>query len=835
MFDRLKDWFRDTVGDPYDFQREAWEAAGAGEDGESGESGLIHVPTGAGKTYAAYLPALAGAAGGRDRGLRVLYISPLKAMTRDLQKALLAPVDELGLDVSVETRTGDTPSSVRRKQRKSLPNVLLTTPESLSLLLTYANAEQLFSGVQSVVVDEWHELIATKRGTQTELGLARLRRWAPALTTWALTATLSNTEEAARAACGPSADPLVIRSELDRPIDVESAIPEQVDRFPWFGHLGLEMLPPVLDEIEAGTSTLVFTNTRSQAEQWFHAILKARPELAGRIGLHHGSVDRRQRQFVEDGLKTGEFDVVVATSSLDLGVDFAPLDRVIQIGSVKGIARLIQRAGRSGHRPGESCRVLCVPTHALQLFEFAAARRAIACGEMEPRHPPRKPLDVLAQHMVTCALGGGFQPDEFFEEVRDTVAFGELTREEFDRTLALAEYGGETLENYDFYHRIDRREGDRRRVVDSRRVATQHRTCIGTITADPTVEVRYMNNHRLGTVEESFISRVKPGDRFIFAGKLVELVKIRDMKAWVKKTDASPNQVPRWLGGRLPLSRSLSEALRRTFGAIRSGEIPNSGETAEAPEVQAAEPILEALEELSALPGPDTLLCESMRSREGHHLFLYPFEGRLVHEGLAALLALRMSRRRDATFSLSANEYGIEMLCPEPFPWREALEAGDSGASGESGESGNRAIFSTDNLAEDARESVNLSELARRQFRSVARVAGLVFEGYPGSRKNDKQLQTSSSLLYDVFRRWDPDNLLLQQAQREVLETHFEQSRLAETLQRLEAADLAFHEVERPSPLGFPLLVERMSARLSTESLRDRIERLKARYCGESL
>jgi ATP-dependent Lhr-like helicase len=407
--------------------------------------------------------------------------------------------------------------------------------------------------------------------------------------------------------------------------------------------------------------------------------------------------------------------------------------------------------------------------------------------------------------MVTCALGGGFTPNELFDEVTDTVGYQDLTRSEFDRALKLAEHGGEALENYDFYHRIER-EGERR-TVNSRRTGIQHRTTIGTITSDPAVEVRYTNNHRLGTVEESFISKVKQGERFIFAGKLLELVKIKDLTAYVKKAEGSPTQIPRWLGGRLPISTSLSAALRSTFGAIRDGDY-------QSPEVESAAPILEAQKELSEFPGEETTLCEILETDEGHHLFIYPFEGRLVHEGLAALLALRMSRRHDMTFALSANEYGVEMLAPEPFPWRKCLNDQE-------------ALFSTENLADDARESINMGELAKRQFRGVARVAGLVFEGYPGSRKTQGQLQTSSGLLYEVFRKWDPENLLLQQARREVLETHFEQSRLAATLQRISESSLEVHDVSRPTPFGFPLLIERINARLSNESLRDRIERMK--------
>lgn len=801
VWETLKDWFSRRVGQPRPFQRRVWKAMRNGRDG------LVHVPTGAGKTFAAYLPALEHAVPGGDRGLRVLYLSPLRAMTRDLAGALRRPVDALDLEVAVETRTGDTSSTVRRRQRNSLPNVLLTTPESLSLLLTYANARQLFDGLQTVVVDEWHELIASKRGTQLELGLARLRRWNPDLRTWALSATLGNVRQAAKAACGPASDPQIVQSDLERPVEVETLEPEDVDTFPWYGHLGLEMLPQVVEVLDEATTAIAFTNTRSQAERWYRAILDKQPDYAGRIGLHHGSIGRDEREFVESALKSGDIDVVVSTSSLDLGVDFSTVDCVLQIGSIKGVSRMIQRAGRSEHRPGAACRIVCVPTHALQLIEFAAARRAVSRRQLEPREPLAKPLDVLAQHLVTCALGGGFQRGPMVEEVRTAYAYTDLTDSEFDGVLEMVVHGGKPLESYEFFHRVGRTP-DGHYEVDSRRKAQQHRTCIGTITSDPTVEVRYTNNHRLGTVEESFISRVRPGDDFVFAGKVVELVKVRDMVAYVKKSSGSPSHVPRWLGGRLPLSRSLSRAIRQTVGAVSNGAV-------DSPEIHAARPMLQAQSRLSAIPAGDEVLIERFVSEEGRHLYIYPFEGRLVHEGLATLFAYRMTRQRDMTFGLSANEYGIELLAPETFSFEEAFGP---------------ELFRSEDVQEDVENAINIAELGRRQFRSVARVAGLIFEGYPGSRKTNKQLQVNSSLLYDLFTKWEPDHLLLQQAKREVLERHFEHDRLLDSLERLQSSSVVWRDVDRPTPLGFPLLVERISARLSTESLRDRIERMKRRW-----
>jgi ATP-dependent Lhr-like helicase len=602
----------------------------------------------------------------------------------------------------------------------------------------------------------------------------------------------------------------LIDSDLERPIDISTVEPPEVDSFPWYGHLGMEMLPRVLETLDASDTTIVFANTRSQAEQWYRAILDERPMLAGRMGLHHGSVARSERQFGEESLKAGDFDVVVSTSSLDLGVDFSPVDCVVQIGSIKGVSRMIQRAGRSSHRPGETCRIVCVPTNALQLIEFGAARRAVTRRDIEPRRPFPRPLDVLAQHLVTCALGGGFEVDELFDEVTGAYSYRALSRDDFDGVLEMVVHGGDSLESYEFFQRVEQDPSSGEFVVDSRRKATQHRTCIGTITSDPAVEVRYTNNHRLGTVEESFISRVKPGDEFVFAGKVVELVKVRDMVAYVQKTDGTPSHVPRWLGGRLPISKSLSSAIRQVVAEAASSESVDVP-----PEIRAAEPILAAQRQLSGLPGSDQILVETLTSDEGRHLYVYPFEGRLAHEGLATLLAYRLTRQRDMTFGLSANEYGIELLAPEEFSFREHFD---------------REIFSTDDVDEEVEAAINVGELARRQFRSVARVAGLVFEGYPGSRKTNKQLQTNSSLLYDVFQRWEPDHLLLKQARREVLERHFERRRLVGALERMHASELLWHDVNRPTPLGFPLLVERVSAQLSTESLRDRIQRMKEKW-----
>ncbi|HLL06893.1 MAG TPA: ligase-associated DNA damage response DEXH box helicase [Myxococcaceae bacterium] len=801
--DRLRSWFQARGWKPYAFQEEAWAAYARGE------SGLIHVPTGAGKTYAAYMGPLADVAEGGRKGLQILYVTPLRAVSRDIELALNAPLSVLDEDINVESRTGDTSSSVRQRQRDRLPEVLITTPESLSLLLAGERALELFSGLRSIIVDEWHELLSTKRGTQMELALARLRRFAPTVRTWALSATLANLDVAARAVAGTLASPTLLSADVERPIEVSTLLPDSVDSFPWAGHLGFSMLEKVAVWLDPKRSTLVFMNTRSQAERWFEGLRFARPEWEGVMALHHGSIDREERERVEAGLKDGSVRIVVCTSSLDLGVDFGPVERVVQVGSPKGIGRSLQRAGRSGHRPGETCHLLFVPTHALELIEMAAAREALQRGEVEARLPLAKPLDVLAQHLVTCAMGGGFTREALRAEVREATSYEDLTDEEFEWTLALVREGGPTLRAYPEFRRVVEHEG--RFVVADARIARMHKLNIGTITSDATVQLRYWSGGRIGSIEESYISRMRPGDTFLFAGKRLEFSRFKDMTAYVKPARAKTTQTPRWMGSRLAISGSLAAAVRRTLHSARQGDVS-------AEELAAAWPVLDAQSRLSRIPAAGTCLAETCETREGHHLFLYPFEGRLVHEGLAALLALRFTRLRKATFSLSVNDYGIEFLTPDFFPFEEMLRP---------------ALFTRERLVEDILESANLSELARRQFRDIARVAGLILPGLPGARKSTRQVQASSSLLYDVFLKYDPDNLLLVQARREVLEQHFEQNRLAATLERLEHSPLELIPVRRPTPLAFPLVVERISASLSNESLLERVERIKERWQRE--
>ena len=620
-------WMAQRGWAPFDFQRQVWAAMAAGQ------GGLLHASTGSGKTYAVALGALlrAQALGVALQGrgappLGVLWVTPMRALAADTTRAWAPPLADLAPAWTLGQRSGDTPGAERARQDKRLPTVLVSTPESLTLLLTRDDAQARLAGVHTVIVDEWHELVGNKRGVQVQLLLARLALWNPRLLVWGLSATLGNLDAALAMLQGPQppgdGPPRLVRGRIDKALRIDTLLPAKPGRFSWGGHLGAQMVQPVVDEIErtdaAGAgSTLVFTNVRSQAEAWYQMLLNARPDWAGQIALHHGSLAKDVRAWVEAGLKAGTLKAVVATSSLDLGVDFLPVSRVMQIGSAKGVARLLQRAGRSGHQPGRPSRVTLVPTNTLELIEAVAARRAVAAGRVEPCFAPHQPLDV---------------PD----------------------------------------------------------------------------------------------------------------------------------------------------AQRR----------------------------------LSALPAPGGLLLEQLASREGHHLFLYPFAGRHVHLGLASLLGWRLSQQRPNTFSISVNDYGFELLAAEPVGLASLLD---------------QTVFDAGpDLLPDMLASLNSSELARRRFREIARVAGLVFSGYPGAPKSTRQLQASSSLFYDVFRQYDPANRLLGQADAEVLAQELDLQQLSACLARLRGERLQAVTLQTPSPFALALMVERFREQLSTEKLADRLARIVA-------
>ena len=757
--------------------------------------------------------------------MRALAADTLRALHQPLEFLRQAVIDEDGVihplppaaAWTAGARSGDTAASERSAQNKRLPTVLVTTPESLSLLLARADAREVLGKVKMVVVDEWHELLGNKRGVQVQLALARLSRWSPSLSVWGMSATLGNLDEAMHTLLGHSQGTLV-RGAVPKKLVIDTLLPRSAERFPWSGHLGLAMLPQVVDEIDKSSTTLVFTNTRAQSEIWYQALIQARPDWSGLVALHHGSLDRAVREWVEAGLKAGELKAVVCTSSLDLGVDFLPVERVLQIGSPKGIARLLQRAGRSGHAPGRPSRITLVPTQSIEMVEGAAARLAIADGLIEARGSPEQPLDVLVQHLVTVALGGGFEPNDLYAEVRSTAAYASLAPANWEWALNFVRQGGESLAAYPDYHRAGPDEAGVWRVPDAR-LARRHRMNIGTIVSDSSMAVQYLGGGKIGTVEESFVARMRTGDCFMFGGRLLELVRIHDMTAWVRRSSGKRAAVPRWGGGRFPLSATLAEAVVDQLALAEQGQF-------DSPELKCVAPLLKLQQRWSALPTPTKLLAETLETREGSHLFLYPFAGRHVHLGLANLLAWRVAQHQPRTFSIAVNDYGFELLSATPVDWPEllpqVLKAGhDATAQDAISHADPRAALLHEVLA-----SLNASELARRRFREIARVSGLIFQGYPGEKRSSKQLQASSSLFYEVFRKYDPTNRLLLQAEQELLAQELEIGRLGASLAKIAGQQLVIKPLTRPTPFAFPLMVERYREQMSNENVADRIARM---------
>jgi len=762
------------------------------------------------KTYAVWFGALDRArrlAGGAPKPassappLGVLWLTPMRALAADSARAMKAPLDDLCLGWTVGIRTGDTPSGERAKQDRRFPTVLVTTPESLSLMLTREHAHDELAGIHTVIVDEWHELMGSKRGVQVQLALARLKTWNPQLAVWGLSATLGNLEEAMDVLLGGSGGVLV-QGRVEKQLVIDTLLPVNPGRFSWGGHLGKQMQTPVVEEIERSSTTLVFVNMRSQAEIWYQLLLDQRPEWAGLVALHHGSLDKGTREWVELGLKEGRLKAVVATSSLDLGVDFLPVERVLQIGSAKGVARLLQRAGRSGHAPGRASRITLVPTNTLELVEAAAARRAAQAGRIEKRATPDKPFDVLVQHLVTVALGGGFTADAMYDEVRRAWAYRKLTRGEFQWALDFVVKGGSSLTAYPEYHRVQDVDG-LYRVLD-RGIARRHKLGIGTIVSDSSMQVKYLSGGRIGTVEEGFVARLRKGDCFIFAGRNLEFVRAEEMTCYVRRNEGKKAAMISWAGAKMPLSNELADAVLEVLAGAEQGDFFE-------PELEAARPMLETQAHLSRLPTPKTLLIERLESREGHHLFIYPFAGRNAHIGLGSLLAWRLAKDAPNTFSISINDYGFELLSAlpvDPAPLRD------------------QSLFDEGDLLHDVFASLNSSELARRRFREIARVSGLISTGYPGQPKSTRQLQASSTLFYEVFRKYDDDNMLLTQAQSEVLSQELDIKRLAEVLARMRQQKVAYVDLAVPSPFALPLMVERFREKLSTEKLKDRLDRM---------
>jgi ATP-dependent Lhr-like helicase len=832
-------WLKANERSPFLFQQETWAAIA------DGRCGLVNAPTGCGKTFAVFLGAIIQFINDNPRnyktksknGLQLLWITPLRALGTDIGRAMEAVIRELGMSWKVGIRNGDTSMADREKQKRNVPEVFIITPESLHLMLARKGYIDTFKTLKILAVDEWHELMGSKRGVQVELAVSRIagirraiRKGQPVfgmteesdpagtrdLLLWGISATIGNLEEAMEVLLSAQDDKgMIIRANLAKKIEVESIFPDEIEKFPWAGHLGLKLVDKVIPIIHANKTTLIFINTRGMSERWYQAILTAAPDLAGAIALHHGSIEQDLRTWVEDALHEGKLKAVVCTASLDLGVDFRPVETVIQVGSPKGVARFLQRAGRSGHQPDAVSKIYFLPTHSLELVEAAALKTAITQSFIESRDPRILCYDVLVQYLCTLAISYGFVPAEIFEEVTHTFCFQDITKDEWEELLHFVTAGGTALNQYDEFKKVEIFDGVYK--INNRRIAMRHRMHIGTIVSDSMLKVKFISGGYIGLIEEYFISRFSPGEVFTLAGRVLEFIMIKDMTVLVRKSNSTKSNVPSWNGGRMPLSANLGFMLRRKINesllfteSVKSG----SGQRYSTDiEIENLLPLFDLQTQLSHIPRENELLIEHIETKDGFHLFVYPFEGRLVHEAMAAVLAYRISKITPITFSIAMNDYGFELLSDQPVP------VDDTNAY---------ELFSPDNLFEDIQRSVNAGEMAKRKFRDVAVIGGLIFTGFPGEQKKARHLQSSAGLLFKVFAEYEPNNLLLRQSYNEVMEQQMEEERLRNMLQRIQAGNIVITFPGRLTPFCFPIKVDSMRENMSSESLEDRVRKMQA-------
>ncbi len=812
MFHIAENWFKEQNWKPFPFQEESWNAF------LDGKHGLLNAPTGSGKTYALWFPIVLNYIKNHPdykikhkKGLKAIWITPLRALSQEIKQSAERITQDLETQMTVGIRTGDTSAKERAKMRTHMPDLLITTPESLQLLLSSKGYEKTFKDCSAVVVDEWHELLGTKRGVQMELGLSRLKTICKELRIWGISATIGNLEQAREVLLGPTSPELensvLVKANLNKKITVKSIVPKEMETFPWRGHLGLHLLDQVVPIINNSKTTLLFTNTRSQCEIWFQKILEKYPEFAGEMAMHHGSINKETRLWVEQAIRNESLKAVVCTSSLDLGVDFAPVETVIQIGGPKGVARFLQRAGRSGHRPGKESVIHFLPTHAIELVEASAMQKAVLNSAVEDRIPYLNSFDVLIQYLTTLAVSDGFYPDDIYPEIKQTFCYQTLTEEQWQWLLNFLVMGSQSLKSYDEYKKIEVEE-DGKFKVNSRAVAMRHRFQIGTIVGDATISVRYQKGGYIGSIEEYFISKLSPGDVFTFAGRNLEFIRIKGMAAHVRNSKKRTNKVPSWMGGRLSFSAKMSELLRQE---LYTAELEFSEQSEE---IQALGPMFTKQREESIVPQPHQFLIETFKTGDGYHHMFYPFEGRAIHEGMSSLLAYRISLLAPITCSLAFNDYGFELLSDREIDIQEILD---------------NNLFTPEYMLSDLQKSLNSNEMARRKFRDIAVISGMVFTGYPEKGIKMKHLQSSSELLFDVFRDFEDDNLLYQQAYTETFEHQLEEGRLRLALERIAQQEIVWKQCSQPTPLSFPIITDRLREKLSNEKLADRIQRMMAK------
>jgi ATP-dependent Lhr-like helicase len=766
---RFARWFAARGWAPHAHQLAMLDAARAGR------SALLIAPTGGGKTLSGFLPSLIELAEAPVDGLHTLYLSPLKALAVDIHRNLEAPVAEMELSITAETRTGDTPQAKRARQREKPPQMLMTTPESLALMIADPKAKQMFATLRCVIVDEIHALAGTKRGDLLALGLARLARLAPQARRVGLSATVAEPEALQR----------WLGSGLDAPVErilgrsgakPELAIMVPEARTPWAGHMGLHALPEIYTAIKNSGTTLVFVNTRAQAELIFQALWRINDDNLP-IGVHHGSLAVEQRRKVEAAMAAGRLRGIVATSSLDLGIDWGAVDLVIQLGAPKGVSRLLQRIGRSNHRLDRPSRAILVPANRFEMLECRAAVDAIAERELDGLPPRPGGLDVLAQHILGMAVAGPFLADELYDEVRKAQPYADLARKDFDDVLAFVADGGYALSSYDRFKRLFRAADGRWHVIGPR-VALQYRLNIGTIVQEPMMQVKLVRGPRLGEVEEYFVQGLQPGDTFLFAGQMLRFEGVRETICEVTRTTGDAPKVPAYAGGRLPLTTQLS---RRVRGLLEDRnawrELP--AELREWLRIQ---------QWRSVLPKREGLLVETFPRGSRNFLVAYCFEGRNAHQTLGMLLTRRMERAGLRPLGFVATDYVIAVWSLRPARHIDAL-------------------FAEDMLGDDLEEWMSESSMLKRTFRNVAIVAGLIDRQYPGQKKTGRQVLFNSDLIYDVLRKHEPDHVLLRATRADAATGLTDVRRLGDMLARVKGR-ITHRHLDRVSPLAVPILLE---------------------------
>jgi ATP-dependent Lhr-like helicase len=744
------------------------------EAARTGTSVLLIAPTGGGKTLAGFLPSLIDLAAEPRDGLHTLYVSPLKALATDIARNLTGPVAQMNLAIRIETRTGDTPQAKRQRQKEAPPQLLLTTPESLALLLSLADAPAMFASLNCVVIDEVHALAGTKRGDQLALCLARLRTLAPGARRVGLSATVAHP---AALAAYVGADQLIEEKD-GAPPALSMMLPQ--GRLPWSGHMGLDSAPDIMARIRDAGMTIVFVNTRAQAELMFQALWRINePTLP--IALHHGSLDVAQRRRVEAAMADGRLRAVVATASLDLGIDWGGVDQVIQVGAPKGVSRLLQRVGRANHRMDEASNAILVPANRFEVLECEAAMLGVAAHELDGDPPRPGGLDVLAQHLLGMACGAPFDPDAMFAEVATAQPYAALTRREFDDVLGFVENGGYALSAYERYRKLFR-DSEGRMHVRSARVALQYRMNIGTIVEAPLLKVRLTNGKRfgpmLGEIEEYFVNMLRPGDTFMFAGRLLKFLRLHETVVEAAEGGTGEPMVPAYAGARMPLTTNLANRVR--------GMLQDPATWHHFPE-----PVQEWLRMQrmrSRLPGRDDLLVETFPRGGRWYLVAYCFEGRNAHQSLGMLLTKRMERAGFAPLGFVATDYVLGA-------W-SAYQPTDVAK-----------LFEEDMLGDDLEAWMAESSMLRRTFRNVAVIAGLIERQYPGAQKNRRQVTVNSDLIYDVLRRHQPDHILLRATRADAAGGLTDLSRLAGMLKRAKGR-VVHMALSRVSPLAVPVLLE---------------------------